>query len=93
MIADIDEGRNPSREEEAERLSPTVAELAHRFIKEYLPDHCKPRMRVEYRHAVERYILPALGSIKVTVSPYRRIEERARRWRRPAEFTCRIIAD
>ena len=66
IIADIDEGRNPNKEKEAERLSPTVAELAERFLKEYVPDHCKPRTRVEYRHAVERYILPVLGSIKVT---------------------------
>ena len=66
IIADIDEGRNPNKEKEAERLSPTVAELAERFLKEYVPHHCKPRTRVEYRHAVERYILPALGSIKVT---------------------------
>ena len=66
IIADIDEGRNPNKEKESERLSPTVAELAERFLQEYVPDHCKPRTRVEYRHAVERYILPALGSIKVT---------------------------
>ena len=37
-----------------------MSELAERFLKEYVPDHCKPRTRVEYRHAVERYILPAL---------------------------------
>ena len=65
IIADIDEGRNPNREKEAERLSPTVAQLAERFLEEYVPAHCKPRTEVEYRHAVKRYILPALGSIKV----------------------------
>ena len=65
-IADIDEGRNPNREKETERLSPTVAQLAKRFLEEYVPHHCKPRTRVEYEHAVNRYILPALGSIKLT---------------------------
>ena len=65
-IADIDEGRNPNREKETERLSPTVAQLAKRFLEEYVPYHCKPRTRVEYEHAVNRYILPALGSIKLT---------------------------
>ena len=49
---------------EAERLSPTVAEVAERFLKDYVPVHCKPRTQVEYRHAVNRYIVPALGSIK-----------------------------
>ena len=66
IIADIDEGRNPNKEKETERRLPTVAELADRFLKEYVPTHCKPRTRVEYGHAVERYIVPALGAIKVT---------------------------
>lgn len=65
IIADVDDGRNPNREKEAERLSPTVAELAERFLKDYVPVHCKPRTEVEYRHAVKRYIGPALGSIRV----------------------------
>ena len=65
IIADIDDGRNPNKEKEAERLSPTVAQLAERFLEEYVPVHCKPRTQVEYEHAVKRYILPDLGSIKV----------------------------
>ena len=65
IIADIDDGRNPNKEKEVERLSPTVAQLAERFLEEYVPVHCKARTQVEYRHAVNRYILPALGSIRV----------------------------
>ena len=65
IIADIDDGRNPNKEKEVERLSPTVAQLAERFLEEFVPIHCKPRTQVEYEHAVKRYILPALGSIKV----------------------------
>ena len=65
IIADIDDGRNPNKEKEAERLSPTVARLAERFLEEYVPLHCKPRTQVEYRHAVNRYIVPALGPIRV----------------------------
>ena len=34
IIANIDDGRNPNREKEAERLSPTVAQLAERFPEE-----------------------------------------------------------
>ena len=65
-VTDIDDGKNPNREKETERRSPTVAQLAERFLEEYVPVHCKPRTEVEYRHAVNRYILPALGSLKVT---------------------------
>ena len=64
-IADIDEGANPNREKENERLPPTVEQLAERFLGEYVPVHCKPRTQIEYRHAVKRYIVPVLGSIKV----------------------------
>ena len=39
IIADIDDGRNPNKEKEAERLSPTVAQLAERFLEEYVPAH------------------------------------------------------
>ena len=67
IIADIDDGRNPNREKDDARLSPTVAQLAERFLDEYVPAHCKQRTRVEYEHAVKRYILPTLGSIKVLV--------------------------
>ena len=65
IIADIDDGRNPNKEKEVERLSPTVAQLAERFLEEYVPVHCKARTQIEYRHAVNRYILPALGSVRV----------------------------
>ena len=65
-IADIDDGLNPNRERDAERKSPTVAQLAERFLQEYVPVHCKPRTQVEYRHAVSRYIVPALGSMKLS---------------------------
>ena len=34
IIADMDEGMNQNKEKEVERLSPTVAELAERFLKE-----------------------------------------------------------
>ncbi len=55
-----------TRTKETERLSPTVAQLAERFLEEYVPHYCKPRPCVEYRHAVNRYILPALDALKVT---------------------------
>ena len=64
-IADIDDGRNPNKEKETERLAPTVAQLGERFLEEYVSQHCKPRTQVEYRHAVNRYIVPALGPIKL----------------------------
>ena len=65
-VAEIDDGQNPNRKRETERTSPTVAQLAERFLLEYVPVHCKPRTQVEYGHAVNRYIVPALGSTRLT---------------------------
>ncbi len=65
VITEIDDGLNPNEKKKNERLSPTVAQLADRFVEEYIPSHCKPRTQVEYNHALNKYILPALGKIKV----------------------------
>ena len=56
---------NPNKQREALRVSPTVAQLAERFLKDYVPVRCKSRTEVEYRHAVKRHTVPALGSIKM----------------------------
>ncbi len=47
-------------------MSPTVAQLADRFLQEHVTVHCKPRTQAEYRHAVNRYIVPAPGSTMLT---------------------------
>ncbi|NKB55024.1 MAG: DUF4102 domain-containing protein [Alphaproteobacteria bacterium] len=64
IISDIDDGKNPNEDKKNERGSPTIRQLAERFLEEYVPSHCKPRTQVEYEHALNAYILPALGSIK-----------------------------
>lgn len=65
IINDIDSGRNPNEKKQSERVSPTVKQLAERFLKEYVPSHCKPRTQVEYEHALNKYILPKIGTTKV----------------------------
>jgi len=65
IITDIDDGKNPNEEKKSERRSPTVKQLAERFLDEYVPSHCKARTQVEYKHALNTYILPAMGSVKV----------------------------
>ncbi|MCY4192027.1 MAG: hypothetical protein OXD42_12040, partial [Rhodospirillaceae bacterium] len=62
----IADGRNLNRKKEDERLSPTVAQLAERFLDEDIPQHCRPRTQVECHHTVNWHILLALGTITVT---------------------------
>lgn len=64
-IADKHDSRNPDREKKIERLSLPVAQLAEWFLEEYISEHCRWCAQVEYRHAVNHYILLVLGSLKV----------------------------
>ena len=41
---------------------PTVTELGHRFIEEYVPSHCKPNTQAHYRRMVEKFVIPAMGA-------------------------------
>ncbi|MCW9046274.1 MAG: site-specific integrase [Alphaproteobacteria bacterium] len=65
IINDIDDGINPNDIKKSERQSPTITQLAERFQLEYIPSHCKKSTQVEYLHALKKYILPALGTLKV----------------------------
>ena len=49
----------------AAECSVTVAELADRFLREYVAVRCKPWTIMTYRGALDRWILPALGRLPV----------------------------
>ena len=55
----------PPRAAPAAERSVTVAELADRFLREYVAVRCKPWTIMAYRGALDRWILPALGRLPV----------------------------
>lgn len=65
LLRQIHAGRNPNEEAKKEKAKRTMESVCTQFLNEYVPSHCKPRTAVEYRHAVDKYILPALGHMKV----------------------------
>ena len=67
MIARLKAGEDPvpPRAAPAAERSVTVAELADRFLREYVAVRCKPWTIMTYRGALERWILPALGRLPV----------------------------
>ena len=67
MIARLKAGEDPvpPRAAPAAEGSVTVAELADRFLREYVAVRCKPWTNMTYRGALERWILPALGRLPV----------------------------
>lgn len=70
ILVSVDKGGDPSADRKADRKAdrqiPTVETLCAKFLAEYVPTHCKPRTAAEYRRAVELFIVPRLGSLKMT---------------------------
>ena len=64
LLALAKRGIDPREHPDKDRApSPSVAELGHRFLEDYVPDHCKPGTQAHYRRMVEKFIVPALGDM------------------------------
>jgi integrase len=64
--AAISEGANPSVERERKRHENNVAEVAERYLAEYVAAHNKASTAAEARRIIETRIKPALGAIKIS---------------------------
>jgi integrase len=64
--AAIGDGSDPSGERQRKRRENTVAEVADRYLAEYVAAHYKTSTAAEARRIVETRIKPAFGSIKIT---------------------------
>jgi integrase len=60
----VDRGEDPMAEERAERLAPTLADLADQYIAEHLPNK-RPVPAKEDKRQLAKYILPRLGPKKL----------------------------
>ncbi len=65
LFVHIDDGGDPSLERKTYRQAATVAELGERFLKEHVAERCKESTAKEYKRAVEKFINPAMGKMKV----------------------------
>ncbi|MDD9993525.1 MAG: tyrosine-type recombinase/integrase [Rhodospirillales bacterium] len=65
IIARIRAGEAPVPEVQKPE-SVTVATLAERYLREHVAVRCKPTTATQYRLAIERYIVPALGTRPVS---------------------------
>ena len=65
IIARVKAGQDPTPEPVTPEPAsgPTVTELAARYLKEHVAMHCKPSTAVLCRLALDRHILPALGTL------------------------------
>jgi len=66
VLSEAKNGRDPVRDVDRIRKSPTMKELGERFLKEYAAVRCKPSTQYEYKRSVELFINPKLGTRKAS---------------------------
>ncbi|HCS70008.1 MAG TPA: integrase [Rhodospirillaceae bacterium] len=66
VLAAVKDGEDPAGERSRARKACTVKELAERFDQEHISVRLKPGTATEYRRNLRRFILPALGRLKVS---------------------------
>jgi integrase len=64
ILGAVAHGRDPAGEKTSERGTPTVAELADRFMAEHIEPKRKPGTTTFYRDILDRIVKPELGTSK-----------------------------
>ena len=71
---------------------PTVADLAARCMRAYVKVHCKPKTEELYRTAIDRHIVPALGTMPVKDVRSKHVIELHQRLRDTPSMANHIVA-
>ncbi len=66
IIAQARNGHDPAAKRDAERQAVTVVELADRFDREHMALRVKASTAKGYRRSLEKFIIPAIGRLRVT---------------------------
>jgi hypothetical protein len=64
LLGSVAHGHDPAGEKATERGTPTVAELADRFIAEHVETKRRPGTLAFYRHILGKIVAPELGAAK-----------------------------
>src|SRR5262249_6072824 len=64
LLGSVAHGHDPAGEKAAERGTPTVAELADRFMVEHVEPKRRPGTTTFYRHILSKIVRPELGAAK-----------------------------
>ena len=65
ILACAKKGINPRDADARREAEPSMADLGRRFLEEYVPVHCKPSTREEYRRSVRLFVDPVIGELRV----------------------------
>ena len=66
IIARVHAGEDPTEQKPQKPAGPALATIAERYLREHVAVRCKPSTAAQYRLAIERYIVPALGETAVS---------------------------
>jgi integrase len=64
ILGQVAHGRDPAGDKTSERGTPTIAELAERFLSEHVETKRKPGTAAFYRHVLMKIVMPELGTSK-----------------------------
>lgn len=67
LISGIKAGQEPVLTASPQAAGPTLTELGERYLREHVAVRCKPTTAAAYRHALDKFLLPALGSLPLGV--------------------------
>ena len=65
ILACAKKGIDPRDADARREAEPSMADLGRRFLEEYVPVHCKPSTREEYRRSVRLFVDPVIGGLRV----------------------------
>jgi integrase len=76
-LARVTLGADPASSRHEERRADTVSEIAMKYLRDHVQVKRKARTYTEYKSAIERYVIPVLGSMRgslVTASDVARLQ-------------------
>jgi hypothetical protein len=62
-LAEIDSGRDPTREREQRRRMPSMGQFADKWFNEHVAVKRKPSTAIEYQRIIARHVKPTIGSL------------------------------
>lgn len=65
LLGQFAAGHDPAAEKAKEKALATIAELGERFIAHYIPHHLKTSTQGEYTRAINLFIRPQIGKLKI----------------------------
>jgi integrase len=65
LLGEFAAGNDPAAEKAKEKALATIAELGERFITHYIPHHLKTSTQGEYTRAINLFITPQIGKLKI----------------------------